>query len=306
MLPRHGAVYGIFLLAYAARLSPRRNLDEWIEAARATSSFLARAIDLGEPAKALIRFQLVEITDRVALASPLHLLSETADRATLLGLARLLLGIAPPVWLHLAINNGNVEREYIPTDDLEALTWLEPDLDRLLLDTHAHARLYDDQQDLRKRVGDAAELFLMAAFAYAGARPVHVARLSDAYGYDIELRGQSTDRIEIKAASPKTRGRFYLSRNEYEKSCAFGNEWRLLQVIFTREAFVAGRLDHSHVQEILRLKPEGIRSIVPPDTERFIWMESAQLVPDQSMWELASIKLDPDFTLPGFQSNPAN
>lgn len=304
MLPRHGAVYGIFLLAYAARLSPRRNLDEWIEGARATSSFLSRAIDLREPAKALIRFQLVEIRDRVVLARPLRLLSDTADRATLLGLARLLLSVAPPIWLHLAINNNNVEREYIPTDDLEALAWLEPDLDQLLLDVHAH--LDDDQQDLRKRVGDAAELFLMAAFAYAGARPVHVARLSDAYGYDIELRNQSTERIEIKAASPKTRGRFYLSRNEYEKSYAFGDEWGLLQVIFTREAFVAERLDHTHVQEILRLRPEGIRSIVPPDTAHFIWMESAQLVPDRNMWELASIELDPDFTLPGFQSIPAD
>jgi hypothetical protein len=302
MLPKHGITYSIFLLAYTARLSPRKNLDDWVGAARAQSSYLASAVDLKGPAQAMIGLSLAMCTDSIALSPKLHALTTTADRATMLAIARLLLCTAPPVWLRFAVSDVGVVREYIPSDDLQALDWLEPDLNELLLDAYKDVNAAG-QDALKKSVGDAAELFLMSTFVYAGLGPRHVARWSDAYGYDIEIPTEPLDRIEVKAASPKTSGRFFITRNEYEKSKLHGSEWRLLQVVFSNAAFVAEQIDASHVEAIYELSAEMLSQVVPKDTKGFVWKESAELMPESSAWSVVSVVPDPSFSLPGFRIN---
>jgi hypothetical protein len=67
----------------------------------------------------------------------------------------------------------------------------------------------------RWRFGAAAELMVLAAKRLAGADPLHVSSLSDTYGYDIECR-RPLERIEIKAATTRTKDVVNVSRNEFE------------------------------------------------------------------------------------------
>lgn len=302
MLPRHGTVYSVFLLAHVVKSAPRQNLNDWIAAARARSSYLAAAANLQQPAHSLVKLKLAEIADHVMLVPSLLALSESADRATLIGIARILLTVSPPAWLRLSITAHGVAREYIPNDDLKALEWLEPELDQVLIDASEHLTAARND-DLKQKIGDAGELFIMAALDAAGLRPLHVAKISDAYGYDIEVRAGALRRIEVKAASNNTARSFRLTRNEFEKSCVYGKQWRLLQLVFKNSAFLAEKLDITHVQEVLELKPGALLSIVPPDTQQFVWEKSALVTPDPAMWRRARIDLDPRFSMQGFSQN---
>lgn len=300
MLPSHGAAYSVFMLADAARRAPRPDVEDWVRAARSRGSYLAAATDFHTPAAALIKLDLVTAAGPIALAQPLLALGDTADRPTLESVARLLLAVAPPPWLPLAVTAGGLRREYIPSDDLAALSWLEPHLDQLLLDSHA-ALGHQREDHLRKQIGDAAELYLMAAFKCAERRPVHVAQLSDAYGYDIEIRNPTPERVEVKAAGPNTRGSFHLTKNEFDKSKLYGQQWRLLQVVFISSAFTAQALDASHVLTVQELTPGTLESLVPPDTLHFQWRQSATLTPPAGAWRSCQIPPDPRFAMPGFR-----
>jgi len=302
MLPRHGTVYGIFLLAHVAKSAPRQSLTDWVNAARARSSYLAAAVNLQEPAHSLVELKLAKIERQVMLAPPLVALSETADRATLIGIARVLLTVSPPAWLALSITNHRVAREYIPSDDLRALEWLDPELDQVLIDV-SEQLIEGKTDDLKKKFGDAGELFIMAALSDAGLRPLHVAKISDAYGYDIEVRIGAIHRIEVKTASTNTARSFRLTRNEFEKSRLYGDQWRLIQLVFKSSALLADRLDITHVEEILELQAGALLSIVPPDTQHFVWKDSGVVTPEPAMWRPAKIVLDPEFSMPGFKLN---
>ncbi|WP_198167214.1 DUF3883 domain-containing protein [Microbispora sp. ATCC PTA-5024] len=220
---------------------------------------------------------------------------------TLQDVARILLAAAPPPWLRLAVSAGSVTRAYIPAEDLRALLWLEPELDRILLDAYAQLD-QQDQEEIRKRVGDAAELVVLAALQRAGHRPARVSQISDSYGYDIEVRGTSIDRIEVKAAGPTTRGTFHLTRNEYAKSLQHGQQWRLVQVVFSSAAFVADELNTSHVEGVFQLAAGTLQKVVPPDTPQFAWEGSALLSPPDTAWCSPGLVLDPDFKCPGIRS----
>jgi hypothetical protein len=184
MLPSHGRCIAVFLLARVAHLRVRQNVDDWIDAARSSSSFMAASVNLQQPAEALISYRLARVEKGIQLEPALVPFTSSADRATLFGIARLLLLASPPLWLNLAVGN-EVNREYIPSWDLQELIWLEPDLDSLLLEVRM--ALGDRRQDdLRKELGSAAELLIMSALDAAGIDALHVAKISDAFGYDIE------------------------------------------------------------------------------------------------------------------------
>jgi hypothetical protein len=299
MLPKHGVVYAVFLLARAARLRPRDDVAGWIDAARASGSYMATATDLAAPARFLVEVGLVgRGAEAISPAPSLLALSQTGDRETLKGIARLVLTLTPPQWLQIAITADGVARDYIPQDDLNALLWLEPDLDELLLGAYSTTTAVE-QSALRKKMGDAAELMILAALALANRRPIHVARLSDSYGYDIEAR-DPMKRIEVKAAGETTRDRFHLSRNEFDKCRTYGKQWTLLQLTFKSEAHIAGVLDCSHVREIRRLDSHAVAKSVPADTETFRWAESAIICPPEAAWSPARVVLDPGFSTAGF------
>lgn len=264
---------------------------------------MAGALDLNQIASRMIQHGLALLRDRIILDDSLTEFSEIANRTTLIAIARILFLKTPPFWINLAVHNGQVNREYIPSADLEELQWLDPDLDQFLTDIQA--LLPDtDQNEFKKRFGDAAEIFILAALKKAGANPLHVAKLSDAYGYDIECQGQNFDRIEVKAASGNTQKSFYLSRNEFDKSKLHGKEWRLIQVVFSNRAFIDNKLNSSHVVAIRELRFGILQDLVPPDTLFFRWDKSALITVPADAWCVADISLDPDVVVNGFvQSN---
>ncbi|WP_328708675.1 protein NO VEIN domain-containing protein [Microbispora hainanensis] len=269
-----------------------------MDAARAHGSYLASAIDLKTSARTLAASGLVSLTDPILLSPQLAGIADLGATVTLPDVARVLLTAAPPPWLRLAVSAGSVLREYIPTEDLKALLWLEPELDEILLDAHAQLKQLD-QAEIRERIGDAAELVVLAALRQAGHKPVRVSRISDLYGYDIEVRGSAIDRIEVKAAGPTTRGSFHLTRNEYVKSLQHGMQWRLIQVVFNSAAFVVEELHASHVEAVYQLVPGTLQKVVPPDTPHFAWQGSALLSLPDTAWCSPGLTLDPDFKIPG-------
>lgn len=299
MLASRGSCHAVFLLAHAARLRQRRHYDEWVEAAQARSTYMTLALDLDAVAKNLLALGLVTSKEHIATAESLRELSHAAHRSTLVGIAKVLLLSSPPSWLDLVVSERKVLREYIPIPDMEALEWLGDDLDSILLDLH-NARAHAYQANVAKKIGDTAELFLLAAFRKAGTSPLHVAKISDHYGYDIECPARRVDRIEVKAASPKTKMQFHITRNEYEKSIRYGSEWRLLQVVFSYQAFISEKLNSTHVEEILELQPGMLKNLVPADTDTFRWEESALITAPASAWRPAPLALDPLFELDGF------
>jgi Domain of unknown function (DUF3883) len=289
MLPSQGRCIAVFLLARVARLKVRQNIEDWIESARSNSSFMAASVDLQQPAQALISYGLVSIEQGIQVGPALVPFTSTADRVTLFGIARLLLLASPPLWLNLAVDN-QVKREYIPTWDMQELSWLDPDLDALLLEVRM--ALGDTRQDdLRKELGSAAELIIISALSAAGIDALHVARISDAFGYDIECHSPSIDRIEVKAASENTRGTFHLTRNEFDKSVEYPSQWRLVQVVFMNRAFVQRKLDASNVLGVFQLKTGALSRVIPADSGAFRWTGSAEVHPMPDEWFQASIKL---------------
>jgi hypothetical protein len=260
---------------------------------------MAGALDFDVIAAELILVGLASCYDDRMIVDPALLeLSKFADRATLVAIAATLISKSPPVWLPLAVGNQKVNREFIPTKDLEDLDWIEPALDQFLLSANSLPRRRLDAS-FAKRLGDVAELFLLAAFDSAGARPVHVAKVSDAFGYDIECRGIQIDRVEVKAASSRTRGSFYISRNEFDKSQIYGKEWSLIQLTFSNLAFVDDELNISHIESLRELSSEALGELIPSDTEIFRWTESALMdVPDR-YWNPVNIELDPNFVTKG-------
>jgi hypothetical protein len=198
------------------------------------------------------------------------------------------------------VRDGQVAKEYIPANDLENLNWIEPELDHILLDAFDAVVIREDH-DFLKAMGDAAELMILAALELSGANPTHVSRLSDSYGYDIECSRVKPDRIEVKAASRASSARFHISRNEFDKSILYGNEWRLVQVVFSGLAFVSNQLDVSHVETVRELRHGALQKFVPHDTPNFKWTESAQISPTEDAWVPVDFNLDPDFLTPGFR-----
>lgn len=298
MVPSHGTTYAVFLLCHAARLSPRRNVDDWVRAARAQGSYLAAATDLATPARCLLAGGLAAQAQSIVLAPALAGVSGKADRVTLCNIARVLLVTDPPAWLRIAVSPNGVAREYIPTADLRALQWLDPELDTLLLDVH---REVSEPRDLemRKRIGDAAELVVMAALRTSGHKPTHVALISDAFGYDIEISIPRKRRIEVKGCGTTSRGSFHLTRNEYEKCKLYGDEWALMQVVFASDAFVVPKIRPAHIIGIFEVRAAHVASAVPPDTPEFVWADSAVVTPSFQRWRCSTESLAEDFELPG-------
>jgi hypothetical protein len=110
----------VFCLANALRHTSYADVAEWVRAANARNSFLAAAIDHLPVAEFLLQRGLVRSGSEIAQSSQLMPLSRMADRATLLAIAWLLLQVAPPEWLPIAVRGGLVRGEFIPEADPKA------------------------------------------------------------------------------------------------------------------------------------------------------------------------------------------
>lgn len=89
---------------------------------------------------------------------------------------------------------------------------------------------WQDVERRRKAIGDRAELYSLQRerSSRVGAwRQIHwVSRDDDSLGYDIEVLGTPTRRIEVKGSSG-TEVQFFLSTNEYQVAGRHGSEYEL-------------------------------------------------------------------------------
>lgn len=285
VLPSHGAAYAVLLLAAAVRRAERHDVEDWVHAARYGGGFLAGAVDLVGPARSLIREGLVSNEGTIRAECAVSALPPSPDRHGMLAAARLLLSHDPPPWLPAATSGGTVRREYIPSEELRVLQWIEPGLNQLL--SEVADVLPPRDAAFLARLGTAAELHVLDCLRREGLPAVHVAAISDSYGYDVEVEGPPRRRIEVKAASVRTAGSFHISRNEFDKAARYGDEWELWQVTFNRAAFVGHVIDRRQVVSCRRLRSGAVLACAPADTASFRWMESALLVPEAAYWTSA-------------------
>lgn len=272
---------------------------------------MAGAVDLDGCAQGILRLGLAKISDAVRLDQVLSALSDRADRPTLIAISSLLLRLDPPPWMSLAVRGGVVFREYIPSDDLRDLEWLEPYLDQLLVE--AAAGLYRHHlESLREALGMAGELVVLAAAAEGGSLALHVADVSDVYGYDIEIHTPFKQRLEVKSTTSASEGAFHLSRNEFDKCRQYGREWRLVQVIFDSSVFTDESISASHVLAINELAGLELLDLVPPDSATFRWTDSAVIHPPVDSWSPSELQVPGSLRLPsvreisnGIGSRPA-
>ncbi|WP_194292652.1 protein NO VEIN domain-containing protein [Streptomyces katsurahamanus] len=300
LLPSHGLVFRVLLLAHAADRAPRADADAWARAAFDRASHWGRSLDLRAAARALLAHGLAEATeDGIRVAARLRSLpamESGAMRAT----ARVLLAASPPPWLTQAVRSGSVVRDYIPDADLKALTWLEPELDALLADAAAQ-HLAAEGEVWRERLGEAAEAVVLSALRRTGREAVQVSLVSAAYGYDVEVSGDPVERIEVKGAGPETRGSFHLTRHEFETARRHPDTWSVVQVVFRPDAFRADVLGPEHVADMIRLMPQAVRAVVPEDTDAFVWEQSALLTPPAEDWRPTGLRPAADFSAPGLR-----
>ncbi|NEA46545.1 DUF3883 domain-containing protein [Streptomyces sp. SID10815] len=300
LLPSHGRAFSVLLLAHAAVRVSRADVEDWAQAASDRAAQWGRRLDALTTARALFAHGLAEQTrEGVRLGHALQALP-VMESGAMRAAACLLLTASPPPWLSQAIRAGTVVRDYIPGNDLKVLSWLEPGLDALLLDVAVRHRAV--QEDAwRERLGEAAEAVVLSALRRDGRKAIQVSLVSPAYGYDVEVSGPPTERIEVKGAGPETSGSFHLTRHEFDTALRHPDSFCLMQVVFHSCAFHAEVLRAEHVADVKRLTPQALRSIVPEDNATFAWERSALLRPSVSVWQPSALRPAADFTAPGLR-----
>lgn len=120
----------------------------------------------------------------------------------------------------------------LPSDALDAAGALGLSADEAFAHVAAAWGKVDTAE--RKRVGDAGEQALVAALTAAAAASVdHVARWSDAFGYDIAVKAPGvTAHLEVKTTTRRGRLTAYISRNEYQ-TMQRDPAWRMVAVLLT-------------------------------------------------------------------------
>ena len=301
MLPTHGCVMSIFLLANAARHTRYPDIAAWIRATRERSSFMAGATNHWPAASFLCTVGLASSTDGIAPSATLRAVSEAADRTTLVAIASLVVELEPPAWLPFVVIDSQVHFELIPSADLEALEWLRPELEYILLTCAPSGSPSRDTTALG--IGRAAELAALAALTASGTVATLVSAVSDRFGYDIEsTSGDILRRWEVKGCTGRTSSTFHLSRNEFDKCCSYGSEWAVLQIEFRSEALVAEEILAEHVAAVRELSAADLVACVPSDSAWFRWEESSRVSPPVDAWRRSELAIPDAMRLPSFES----
>lgn len=296
-IPSHGRCHAAFLLAFSASRKNFRELRDWIDASSSRASFLASAGDIAGTADMLLRAGLATAGEQISLDSQLAKLSHRADRASLVAIARLFLLHFPPSWIPAVVVAGNVETSLIPSEDYVQLNWLGEDLIPLVYEVN-RALTRQSDQTLRQEIGRAGELVVMSSLRRAGYEPVHVALLSDSYGYDIDYAyAGSTTRLEVKSAVERTSSRLIISRNEFDKALLYGRSWRVIQVIFTTQVILNKRVRALDVLKIRELQGDRLHRLAPTASPNFNWIEAAEFTPHSTDWVCSDLEVNPDFDL---------
>lgn len=125
----------------------------------------------------------------------------------------------------------------------------------------------------RRETGTAGEQAVIRLLELSGADVVHMAALSDAYGYDVRAvsREGAVGHIEVKATTDPTRLRVHLTRHEYEVMRR-DPDWLLTVVL------IGAQGDALNVVTVSR---DWLSLAAPEDTDRHAQWESACFsVPD--------------------------
>lgn len=296
-LPSRGRCHAAFLLAYSARISALPNQGAWVENAKTRSTIMAAASDIAGTANLLVNSHLANIGERVEVDERLRRVSFNADRITLLVIASLILERHPPDWLRTSVINGQFSPYLIPDADLRQLKWIGDDLEPLIL--HISSKLTsNNDENLRKQLGNAGELAIMSALSKAGFKPRHVALVSDAFGYDIAYERNGVEqKVEVKSCVPSTQRHIYLSRNEFDKARKYPEFWQLVQVTFSSSVILNRTARAADVLQIRELQPLDLVSCAPIDTTEFRWLEGAKFTPPAACWRQSELTVDDGYNV---------
>ncbi|WP_281662837.1 DUF3883 domain-containing protein [Paraburkholderia fungorum] len=247
---------------------------------------MAGALDLERVAATLADGDLVSVDGCISVQKQMRGLAWRADRRTLLHIARVLLETFPPSWIGNVVSKDGVAWEYIPAVDSDALEWIGEDLLDLLTDV-ATKRVLSRDEEFRQKLGRLGERILAECKRRQGERVIHVAEISDSFGYDLECYPSSPnilERIEVKTALTHTNETFHITRNEREKARLYGEEWKLVQIVLSAQAAWKETISSNDVVLIRSLTAAAIVELTARDTPHFRWEESAMISPPTSMW----------------------
>ena len=93
---------------------------------------MASALNLSDVAKRLIDADLVDCSSGIELSENWDQIGTRADYDAFLRIAITYLVSRPPFWLSSCFIRGAYHPEFIPTEDLKALSWMRDDLEPVL------------------------------------------------------------------------------------------------------------------------------------------------------------------------------
>lgn len=247
---------------------------------------MAGALDLERVAATLVDGDLVSVDGSIAARKQMRGLAWRADRRTLLHIARVLLETFPPSWIGNVVSKDGIAWEYIPAVDSDALEWIGEDLLALLTDV-ATKKLFLRDDEFRQKLGRVGELILAESKRRQGEQVIHVAEISDSFGYDLECYPSSAnilERIEVKTALTHTNETFHITRNEREKARVYGEEWKLVQIVLSAQVAWKETISRNDIVQIRSLTAAAVVELTARDTSNFRWEESATVSPPSPMW----------------------
>lgn len=137
----------------------------------------------------------------------------------------------------------------------------------------------------RRAIGSAGEAAILGLLAHGGAaRVVHVAAVSDTYGYDIAASSAESAiaHIEVKATTDPTRLVIHLTRHEYEVMCR-DEDWLLAAVLIDRQ---------EQALNVVTVDSDWLRCAAPLDQDRRVAWESARYSVPTCAMEPGLVKRD--------------
>lgn len=284
MIPSRGFCHSCFLLGYAGYIATRHDVESWVSATRSLPTVMAAALGLNAVAAELLRVGLARLGPNGLAVDPrLIACGEDANSETFTRIARLLLEVEPPAWLPAVVRDGIFRSSGIPAADERELGWLSEHLGPML---ESLAPRQDSEEFLRA-VGRIGEEVVLEAERRAGRKAVHVASISDRYGYDVESHdGSRRRRIEVKTAFPATAHRLFLSRNEASVAARLPDEWCLVQV--TLSPSIALTLAPAAAEDVLAARevaaPRVLGHLIA-DTPSCRWVDRVEVSMPNDAWE---------------------
>lgn len=285
MIATKGLCHSVFLLVYSSTTHSRASIREWVQATTQLPTLMATSLAVEEAAEKLMLLGLAsDEGGKISVDESLKSAGNSANFATFIAIAKLLLSASPPSWLKVVVSKGVVREELIPTRDLHALDWLQPHRDNILLDIALQQSATSEV--VTSWLGSVGEHLIFAYEDYSGYRPIHVSKISDSYGYDIESsHPEGTLCLEIKTALESTSNRFFISKNEVRTAEALGNRWVLVQVILDSRSLTQELLTTANVVSVRALTSEALLRCTPQDRDKGTWIDSAEITLEDSDWQ---------------------